>query len=208
LVKLDHLLWAAPDLEEGEQLFAMMSGVRPARGGTHPGFGTRNSLVSLGPGTYFEIISPDPLQDLTNTRGSRIAAQSRPGMMTFAIRTTDSDRLLAAAKSVGLVTTGPLVMSRTRSDGVKLAWSVLYFGQEELGDAVPFAIDWGNSPHPSLSTPTGCSLADFRAIHPNPGRLRDIYAELGIAVPIEPGSAPSFRAALKTPNGEIIFGGP
>lgn len=208
MLELDHLLWAAPNLDEGERLFAMMSGVKPARGGTHPGFGTRNSLVSLGPGVYFEIISPDPLQDLTNTRGSRIAAQRLPGMITFAIRTTGLDKLLGAAKGLGLVTTGPVVMSRTRSDGVKLAWSTTYFGQEELGDAIPFAIDWGDSPHPSSSTPTGCSLVDFRAIHPNPGRLRQIYGELGVPVPVEQGSAPSFRAVLKTPNGEIVLIGP
>jgi hypothetical protein len=60
LTGLDHILRAAPDLGAGEKIIETLTGIAPARGGVHPGLGTRNSLMNLDSGIYFEIISPDP----------------------------------------------------------------------------------------------------------------------------------------------------
>jgi hypothetical protein len=53
--ELDHLLWEELRLEESEQRFTELTGVRPAFGGTHPNQGTHNSLLSLGQGKYLEL---------------------------------------------------------------------------------------------------------------------------------------------------------
>ena len=66
--KIDHIIWAVPDLDKGTQLFEEMSGVKPAYGGAHPGRGTRNCVVSAGEGAYFEIIAPDPAQEPLNPK--------------------------------------------------------------------------------------------------------------------------------------------
>jgi len=208
MVELDHILWAAPDLEEGRRAFEALTGVTPAGGGSHPGFGTRNSLASLGGGAYFEIISPDPAQSLEGNRGGRIAALPRPGLITFALRSTDLPQLRAAAEAAGLAIDGPIAMSRTRPDGVKLVWSVLHLRHDGLGDAVPFAIDWGSSPHPSGTTPPGVKLVSFAALHPEPEALAAIYRALGAPVEVKRALRPGFLAVLESPRGEVVLTAP
>ena len=203
-VELDHLLWAAPDLDAGSAALAGIAGVTPARGGSHPGFGTRNSLVSLG-STYLEVIAPDPEQSLEGNRGGAIAALTRPGLITFAVRTRDLDAYAAAAAKAGIGVQGPVAMSRTRPDGVRLDWACLYVQHAVYGEAIPFGIDWHGSPHPSETTPAGCRLLDFMVLHPEPAPLAAIYAAMGIPVAVKGATRPGFLATLGTPRGDIVL---
>ena len=202
---LDHILWAAPDLGAGEKIIEGLTGVAPARGGAHPGFGTRNSLMGLDSGIYLEIISPDPAQGLEGNRGGRIAALPRAGIMTFAIRSDDLEALSAAARRAGLSLQGPVAMSRDRPDGVRLDWTILYLEDSRFGEAIPFVIDWGASPHPSQSVPAGCQLRSFAVLHPKADELGRVYAALDIPVPVKRAAYPGFVAELATPNGDVVL---
>jgi hypothetical protein len=205
LTGLDHILWAAPDLGAGEKIIENLTGVAPARGGVHPGLGTRNSLLDLGSKIYFEIISPDPAQDLTDNRGGRIAALPRPGIMTFAIRSDDLDALSAAARREDITLQGPVAMSRARLDGARLDWTILYLEESRFGEAIPFVIDWGTSPHPSESIPVGCQLRSFTVLHPEADQLARLYAALDIGISVKRGAYPGFVAELMTPNGDVVL---
>ena len=51
-VPIDHLVFAAPDLDRAVDDLAARFGVRASAGGKHTGRGTHNALLSLGPATY------------------------------------------------------------------------------------------------------------------------------------------------------------
>ncbi len=207
-VNLDHVLLGAPDLPSGAAAFAALTGVTPAVGGTHPGFGTRNRLVSLGADCFFEVIGPDPEQNIAaSPRARMIAALPAPALLTFAVQTTDLAGLCERAVEAGLAVGPRMPMSRTRPDGVRLDWVVVRFSHPDYGEAIPFAIDWQGSPHPAGSSPGGCTLRELAVLHPEPAGLAAIYQLLGIGIPVYGALRPGFIVRLGTPKGEICFTG-
>lgn len=205
MTELDHLLWGAPDLDAAGGAFADATGVEPAGGGSHPGFGTRNNLVSLGAGVYFEVISPDPLQARLGPRAERLMKLPAPRLHTFAVRGADLEAFRDAARRLGLKTGDPVPMSRQRQDGIILRWRVVNVEDDAWGDAIPFMIDWQGSEHPSGTTPAGCRLREFRALHPRAEALSEIYRDLAIPVPVSRSPVAGFLARLDTPKGEVFL---
>ena len=205
MIRLDHILWAAPDLDDGAKTIERLTGVAPARGGVHPGLGTRNSLIALDSGVYFEIIAPDPAQSLAGNRGGRIVEQTRPGVMTFAIASDDLASLREAALRERLGVNGPVAMHRNTPSGARLDWTILYLEDARFGEAIPFVIDWGKTPHPSTSLPGGCRLQSFTVTHPEVEALARLYAALGIPIAAKRAAYPGFVVELSTPNGEVVL---
>ena len=205
-MKLDHILWGAPNLDDGVRLFAALTGVEPISGGSHPGFGTRNRLHALAPDVFFEVIAPDPAQPpATSGRGADIAAMPHPALLTFAVQTDDLEGACTAAVQAGLQVTERVAMSRTRPDGVRLDWTVARFMHPAYGNLIPFAIDWQGSPHPAATTPGGCTLRHFAALHPEPAGLAAIYRALGLDMPVQSALRPGLVAVLGTPIGEACL---
>lgn len=202
--RLDHLIWAVADLDEGIARLETLSGVRAAVGGRHPGFGTRNALAGLGPGLYLEILAPDPAQQRAGTLGALVEGLPAPSLIGWCAQGRDLARLAAELPGAGLSTPGPVAMARTRPDGVHLAWTILGIAGHGFGALVPFLIDWRESPHPSLSAPAGLSLVDFTATAPEAPRLEWTLAALGLTLRPQAGAA-GLSAVIEGPRGRFAL---
>jgi hypothetical protein len=204
LDKVDHLVYATPDLNTGIARLETLLGVRATPGGQHPGRGTRNALISLGPRTYIEIIGPDPEQPKPDRpRQFGIDDLSEPRLVTWAAKESDLARLVDDARKHG-ITLGELGNgSRKRPDGLLLTWRYTDPRTVVADGIVPFFIDWGPTPHPAESAVAGGRLVSLRAEHPDADRVKRMLEQLGIALPMSRGGKPALTATIESSRGRV-----
>jgi len=204
LARVDHLVYATPDLELGIQTMEKLSGVRATAGGQHPGLGTRNALIALGPSTYLEIIGPDPGQ--AKPEGPRrfgIDELRAPRLLTWVAKGTELAPFVNRARANGVLLGDVMSGSRRRPDGVLLSWRYTDPNVILEDRLVPYFIDWGTSPHPAMTAAPGLSLRALRAEHPEPERVARILRQLGLDLPVRRGARPSLIATIDSPKGRI-----
>jgi len=204
LGRVDHLVYAGPDLDRAVERLAGSLGVRATPGGAHPGRGTRNALVALGPTSYLEIIGPDPDQPAPDRpRSFGIDGLSAARLVTWAANATDLERRVAAARVAGVPIGEVTPGRRRRPDGVELAWRSTHLASPVAEGIVPFLIDWGDTPHPARDAAPGLMLVGLRAEHPDPEPVRRLLAALGLALPVERGPTPALIATIQGPRGRV-----
>lgn len=204
MVVVDHLIYAAPDLDAGVERLESILGVRAIPGGRHPDYGTRNALLALGPETYLEVLAPDP--DGPEPERPRLFGIDRldvPTLAAWAAKGSDLEGRVEAADRRGVKLGEILLGGRERPDGSVLAW-LLTDPHLVLGDGiVPFLIDWGTTESPARAAPKGCTLLGFRAEHPDPARIGAMLSALGVELTVESGRAPALIATIGTARGEV-----
>lgn len=205
-LQIDHLVYATPDLDRTVEELAERLGVRAVPGGRHVGRGTHNALLHLGGRTYLEVIGPDPSQDLPDTapRPFGVERLEAARLVWWAVATDDLPGTVERVGAAGVDPGEPVEMQRARPDGVLLRWVLSTHAEIPEGGALPFIIDWLDSPHPSEDTPRGCTLTELRITHPDPNRIRRQLEAFGGALPVVEGPS-QLVATLDTPNGSIVL---
>ncbi len=204
LAGIDHLVYATPDLERGIRTMEELSGVRATAGGQHPGLGTRNALIALGPSTYLEIIGPDPGQAKPDgPRRFGIDELQAPRLVTWVAKGTQLEPFVNRARANGVLLGDVISGSRRRPDGVLLSWRYTDPNVILSDRLVPYFIDWGTSPHPAVAAARGLSLRELRAEHPEAERVTGILRQLGLDLPVRRGARPSLIATIDSPKGRI-----
>ena len=206
-IELDHLVYAGPDLGALVAEVHAGTGVAPRPGGSHEGRGTANVLLGLGRGRYLELLGPDPDQgEPDRPRPLRVDQVTAPTMVGWAVRTPGIEHLVDSARADGY-DPGPVApMSRRTPEGELLSWR-LTPPEGGFGGAVPFLIDWQESPHPSEHLPE-VGLREVVIAHPQVSDVGTALTAVGAFDLVRLESADSFRMSivLETPNGLITFG--
>ncbi len=204
LHRVDHLVYASLDLDSGIAEIERLLGVRATPGGQHPGRGTRNALIALGPATYLEVIAPDPEQPTPEApRPFGIDGLKESKLVTWAANAKDLDQLRRDAASKGVQLGDVIAGSRRRSDGVLLSWLSAMPPTAASDGIVPFFIEWGQSPHPARTAAEGASLVGVSAEHPDAERIQDILRRLGLDLPVKVGPRAALIAVINGPRGRV-----
>lgn len=204
LSKIDHLVYATPNLAAGVEQVENLLGVNAVPGGQHPGAGTRNALVRLSDETYLEIIGPDPDQHQPAIpRRFGIDQLKASRLVTWAAKGTELESFVEAAKKQGVDLGRVQAGSRRRPDGVLLSWRLTASPDLASSGIVPFFIDWGKTPHPAASLPKGCTLVSLRAEHPDAARVQKTLSSLGLDIAVKKSSTPALVAIIRTRRGDV-----
>jgi Glyoxalase-like domain len=203
---LDHILLGASDLDSGIAFLEEKSGVRPMAGGSHPGAGTRNALLSLGTERYLEVIAPDPQQNSAPAaRYTGLAGLRAPKLIGWAVHTHNIAVVAEKLREEGIAADGPSDGSRQRPDGVLLRWKTLRLENDRNG-LLPFFIEWGaNTTHPSVDAPGGCRLVSFAAVSSNPAELQAMFRRIGVELNVKVGATQQLSARFESPHGEFTL---
>jgi hypothetical protein len=202
--RLDHLVHAAPDLDELVEEFTRRTGVAPVLGGRHVGRGTRNHLVGLGGDAYLELIGPDdptarPLPDVFGI--DRLTA---PRLAAWVVRPTDLDATVRRARENGYDPGDIAPLSRRTPDGHLLEWRLTPNRGDRFGGLAPALIDWQDARHPTANGLPQLRLVSLTGRHPDPSAARRALEALDVALDVSEGP-PGLVAVLDTPHGRITL---
>lgn len=199
-MRIDHLVYAAPDLRAAVDAVEERFGVRAAGGGQHDGQGTHNVLLALGPETYLEIVAPDPRQpEPAAPRPYGVDGVSRARLVGWALACDDIDKALSDARAAGFDPGDVIDGHRRTPSGTVLRWRLTR--NALTAGLVPFLISWGDTPHPAVSAPAGLTLESLRLEHPDPGSVAPMLHALGADVEVRPAPEPALVARLAGPRG-------
>jgi hypothetical protein len=202
--RMDHLVYAAPDVDALVAEFTERTGVAPVLGGVHVGRGTRNHLVGLGGAAYLELIGPDdptarPLPDVFGI--DRLTA---PRLAAWVVRPADLDATVRQARERGYDPGDIAPLSRRTPDGDLLQWRLTPNRGDRFGGLAPALIDWKDARHPTEGGLPQVRLLSLAGRHPDPPAVRNALAALGVALDVTPGPA-ALEAVLDTPRGPVTI---
>ncbi len=210
-MRLDHIVFAAgPGGLAGttERLSALL-GEEFNDGGIHPRFGTRNAILPLTQGTYFEVVEvlDHPASDKAPF-GQAVRARSQLGGGWLGWVVAVDDIVPIEARLGREAVKG----NRHRPDGKELLWRQLGVRGLQADPQLPFFIEWDveASDHPSAGASGQVSL-ECLEIAGDSARVSEWLGQ-SVDAPLEdvkvdwvaPNGAPGIVAAkFHTPNGLV-----
>ena len=151
---IDHLIIAVSDLDKATADYGLLLGRAPSWKGTHPDYGTANTLFKLD-NTYIELLAPcgeGPAADLVNhllqERGSCL------GGVVFG--THDAEAFIARARARGLQAADPVPGHGVdQLTGAERYWRNIFWDQEAARGVFSFCIEHQPTSVLPESVPTG-----------------------------------------------------
>lgn len=201
---IDHIVLAAPNLEDAMAEFEKMTGVGPRVAATIKGLGIKSARISFNDASYIEIIAPDPKEPgpIGNLLKSRKLSELTP--FHFAIRTSKAEQLKSEVDRFGYIP-DHITMFGAKKDGTPRKWELLYLYGHGLGGICPFFINWSNTDHPCAKLPVVGKLKKFTIRAPDDDPVHALLEHINVqGINIEVGK-PKLSFQFNSPEGTIKF---
>jgi len=208
MAEIDHIVIGARTLEEGARYVEDLLGVKPSKGGAHPGVGTHNMLLGMGAGCYIEVIAPDPAQpdpphprpfDLDDP-SLRTMLEAEPRLIAYVASTPALDAVVAR---LGSSHAGEIqAMSRG-----SFAWRMAFPPQrQDMDNLIPALIEWKGEGASARLPDSHCRLLHLEAEHPEADAVKAALAERGLEEALKVRRSPHARllARLRRADGQEI----
>jgi hypothetical protein len=202
---IDHIVLAAPDLEEAMGEFEKKTGLAATIAGTIKGLGIKCARISFTDSSYLEIIAPDPkgpgpIGELIKSKGIKELTPFH-----FAIRTKKAEELKDEVTKFGY-TPDHITMFGAKSDGTPRKWEMLYLYGHQIGGSCPFFINWSNSDHPCATLPVVGKLKKVVIRAPADDPVHKLIAHVGVqGLTVETGDKPKLAVSFSSPEGTVKF---
>ena len=206
MLRLDHVVYAVPDLDEAAVRFREAFGLDSTEGGRHERWGTANRIVPLGD-RYVELVAAVDETAAARTgfgRGVLERAAGGGGWFTIAAVADDLD---AVAARLGLeIGSG----SRTRPDGEILRWRSAGLDDPRREPWMPFFLAWDvpDEMHPGRAR-AGHGVRAHGIAWVEAGgdaeRLREWLGGEELPIRVIEGEPGLLRVGVATPDREIVI---
>jgi hypothetical protein len=202
---LDHIVLAAPDLEQAMEQFKKMTGIMPSHVGPLQGLGAKTAHVGLDSNRYIEILAPDP--DDPGPLGDELL-KLKEGALTpyhYAIRSREVSRLIEGyVYDVLGWDPDHIAMVQALPDDSIRQWDLLTLYGHDMGGCAPYYVKW-NEPehHPTKSIPLHATLVSCKVVAPEIHDVHKLISGVG-GITVEFGD-PLLECTLETPNGIVKF---
>ncbi len=145
MLALDHVIITVRDLDAASDRIYAEHGLASVVGGRHPGHGTGNRIIPLGP-DYVELMAVVDGDEAAQSPMGRWVSERVVNGDDPAVLCLRTDEIVAVAKRLDLEL---LEMSRRKPDGGELRWRLAGL-DNALSDGLPFFIEWDIAPgdHP------------------------------------------------------------
>lgn len=201
---IDHIVLAAPDLDDAMADFEKMTGIAAVIAGTINGLGIKCARISFNDSSYLEIIAPDPkspgpIGQLIKNKGIK---ELTP--FAFALRSSRAEDLKEEVKKFGYVP-DHITMFGGKKDGTQRKWELLFLYGHKIGGICPYFVNWHNSDHPCATLPVVGKLKKFTVRAPGDDPVHQLLEHVDVqGINIEVGKTKmSFQ--FSSPEGTVKF---
>ncbi len=202
--RLDHLVYAVPDLDEGISFIKDLLGIEVYPGGQHPRFGTHNAIVRIGNHTYLEIISSDPSNPKEFPLWMGISNVTSPGRLTrWAISHPLNESVMKGLKSYNEALAHISIGEREKPDGSTLVWKLTPPISHPMIESCPFFINWPEGIHPTTSLPMQCELTEIKVFSRRSKKINGFLNNLRMEFQLKQGDEDKIEAIFNSPKGMI-----